>query len=119
RYVLVAEAYHATYYTHTYTTYVNGVNQTHYSRVFNGYKYTHAVVLGLDQFGKKLWDHCFEMDMEQQPFVVIKNVRGTISEKGIQLMYSDRANMHSLFIDRENRLIINDLGEYEVENVKA
>ena len=48
-YVIVGEVYYATYRQVAHTTYVNGRATTTYTSVFDGYQYTHAVIMELDE----------------------------------------------------------------------
>ncbi|NJN41599.1 MAG: hypothetical protein HC811_04515 [Flammeovirgaceae bacterium] len=63
QYILVGEAYYPHYTTYTgstqfiSTTYVPGSRM-----VFDGYIYTHAVVIGISKNGKLLWDNSFEIN---------------------------------------------------------
>lgn len=61
-FVMVAEAYYPEYHTETYYTYdANGRMVAHTRTVFDGYRYTHAIVAGFDKNGEKLWDNTFEI----------------------------------------------------------
>ena len=54
-YLFIGEAYYKQYhYEYVYTG-----NGGYYRRVFDGYRYTHAVVAGFDQDGNLLWDNAF------------------------------------------------------------
>lgn len=55
-YVMVAEAYYPEYHYYT-TTDANGNTVTH--KVFVGWRYTHAIVVGFDESGKMAWSHTF------------------------------------------------------------
>ncbi len=62
----------------------NGIIQS--SRVFEGYKYTHAVVLGFDKNGKLQWDNSFEInDVLSQSLE--QYVHASISDNKIALLY--------------------------------
>lgn len=110
QYVLVAEAYFPTYTTYTTTTFINGQPTTQIHHVFNGYQYTHAVVLGLDRRGNKLWDHAFGMYLEQKPFSVRLNIVGVQTEEDIRLLYGNKATLKSLRIKNDNTVVEQDLG---------
>lgn len=111
QYVLVAEAYYPTYTTYTTTTFVNGQPMTQFHQVFNGYQYTHAVVLGLDRSGNKLWDHAFGMYLDQKPYSLILNIVGVQTEEDIRLLYGNKATLKSLRIKNDNSVVEQDLGE--------
>jgi hypothetical protein len=67
---LVGEAYYPAY--HTETVYVNGKPQTR--RVFDGYQYTHAIVVKFDANGERKMDQCIGMGLLDLPQYVIKNI---------------------------------------------
>jgi hypothetical protein len=64
--LLVAEAYVPEYHTYTITrtSTVNGVTTTTITTytVFDGYRWTHAIVAALDRQGELLWDHAFPIE---------------------------------------------------------
>ncbi|MBX2901503.1 MAG: hypothetical protein KF775_17765 [Cyclobacteriaceae bacterium] len=80
QYIMLGEAFYPTY---TYLTSRPGYsyNPAYFTsmyrsdRVFNGYQYTHAVVIGFDTRGKLVWDNSFEINdaksFELQQFVKI------------------------------------------------
>ncbi len=67
---LVGEAFYAVYHTETY--YVNGKPQTR--RVFDGYQYTHAIVVKFDINGERKMDQCIGMGLLDLPRYVVKNI---------------------------------------------
>ncbi len=81
QYIMVAEAYFPQYHTETYQVYVPGNQtqtrdaqgnttthttlphyETHYRTVFDGFRFTHAIVAGFDKEGNKIWDNSFEIE---------------------------------------------------------
>jgi len=69
QYVMLGEAFYPRY---TYTM-GRGYGLLRDERIFDGYQYTHAVVIGFDSQGKLKWDNSFEINdvktMELQQFV--------------------------------------------------
>ena len=55
-------------------------------RVFDGYSYTHAVVMGFDQSGKLLWDNSFEIN-DVRTFTLEQFVKLEVQEDRIALLY--------------------------------
>ncbi len=111
--ILIAESYFATYRTETTTTYVNGRPQTTTRQVFDGWQYSHATVLGIDNTGNKKWDHCFEMFLIYKPFSVIRNIRKATSGKEIKLLFSTGNIIKSLLVSKS------EVVEKEVVNLKT
>jgi hypothetical protein len=54
--------------------------------IFDGYRYTHAVVLGFDQTGKLLWDNSFEIT-DVKTFEREQFVKASVEEDRIVLLY--------------------------------
>ncbi len=69
-YFLVGEAFYPVYHTETY--YVNGKPQTR--RVFDGYQYTHAIVVKFDANGERKMDQCLGMRLVDLPMNVVHNI---------------------------------------------
>ena len=63
---------------------INGVVSS--SRVFEGYRYTHAVVIGFDKNGKLLWDNSFEIN-DILTFNLERFVHVSLNEEKIALLY--------------------------------
>ncbi len=66
-YVLLGEAYYPKYnnyntYGGMYSYYPNYGTSSAYRYYFEGYQYTHAVVIGFDEKGNLLWDNSFEIN---------------------------------------------------------
>lgn len=55
-------------------------------RVFDGYSYTHAVVMGFDENGKLLWDNSFEIN-DVKTFTLEQFVKLEVQEDRIALLY--------------------------------
>jgi len=109
-YILIGEAYYATYSTmmHTRTTMVNGMasTSTYTTTVFSGYQYTHAFIAKFSTKGELLWDQCFEMSPAYKPMEVKKFIR--ISEKtenDIAIVFVSRNYVVSKLVDFEGNLV--------------
>lgn len=61
-YIMIAEAYYPEYHSECYTSYSGGKTTTTCKSVFDGYRYTHAVIAAFDSEGEMLWDNCFEIE---------------------------------------------------------
>lgn len=94
-YLFLGEAYYPTYRTETYTTttYSNGtpITTTRTRTVFDGYRYTHAILGKFDEEGDLLWDEVFEMWPSYKPFYVKKFI--SVAEKNpysLKLVFANR-----------------------------
>lgn len=85
QYIMMGEAFYPQY------TYVNN-NSRGYSplfgsdRIFDGYRYTHAVVIGFDQQGKLVWDNSFEIN-DVKTFTLEQFVKIAPEDKRVVLLY--------------------------------
>ncbi len=62
QFIFIAEAYYPEYHNVSYTTYdAYGRPTTSSYSVFDGYRYTNAVIACFDDEGKLLWDNSFEL----------------------------------------------------------
>ena len=93
QYILLGEAFYPRY-TSTDRTYYgffnpNAVYQNSIirdGRIFDGYRYTHAVVMGFDLNGKLLWDNSFEIN-DVKTFTLEQFVKLEVQKDRIALLY--------------------------------
>jgi hypothetical protein len=81
QFIMLGEAFYPKYY------YIN--NQSYGirgDRIFDGYQYTHAVVIGFDAQGKLKWDNSFEIN-DVKTFELQQFVKIAPSENQISLVY--------------------------------
>jgi len=75
-YRLIGEVYYPTYRTETYRTMgPNGTMITSTRQVFDGFQYSHAAILDIDEEGKKIKDYCFKMFLMDKPWSVVLKLR--------------------------------------------
>lgn len=109
-FMMLGEAYYATYRTETYTTtsFVNGraVTTTHTRQVFDGYQYTHAALLRFDMNGKLLWDQIFEMWPSYKPFTVKTFISFLKQDETLfKMVFSSRNTIVSKMITTDGQVI--------------
>jgi hypothetical protein len=88
-YILLAEAFYPRYiYPNPYGYYGMGLSGTvvRGERIFDGYRYTHAVVLGLDEEGLIRWDNAFEIN-DVKTFNLDQFVKLEPRETNIRMLY--------------------------------
>ncbi|HRZ41139.1 MAG TPA: hypothetical protein P5228_00375 [Bacteroidales bacterium] len=96
---LVTEFFVPEYITHT-----DGKGNS--TRVFVGYRYTHASILCFDKEGNMLWDNTFEMAPKHLPKFIVKMVAVNVNEAGeIVMLYSSRDKIHSKVFNDKGRVI--------------
>lgn len=118
-YIFLGEAYYPTYRTETYTatSFINGVSSTttHSRTIFDGYRYTHAVVAKFNKEGSLQWDQTFEMWPAYKPYYIKHFI--SMAEKNqsfSKLVFASRNKIISKSIDY-NGLVIQDSESEEIE----
>lgn len=79
--LLIGEAFYPNY---VYPRFYNPQART--ERIFDGFKYTHAVVIGFQKDGRLTWDNSFEIN-DVKTYQLQQFVRVQAEEKRILLMY--------------------------------
>jgi hypothetical protein len=88
QYVLLGEAFYPRYKSVDPGgyTFFGGGPRGYSGRIFDGYSYTHAVVMGFDENGKLLWDNSFEIN-DVKTFTLEQFVKLEVQEDRIALLY--------------------------------
>lgn len=84
QYIMIAEAYYPVYSNQTSLN--SGFYASQGSLVFDGYRYTHAVVIGFDKQGNLLWDNSFEIN-DVKSYTLKKYVQIAPDNEKVVLMY--------------------------------
>lgn len=89
--ILIGEAYYPTYsnrsYGYGYSSYgYDPFTNGRATQVFDGYKYTHAVIIAFDDNGKILWDNSFEIN-DLKSFQLEEHVQLAFLENEIVMLY--------------------------------
>ncbi len=109
--VLVAEAFYPKYKNSDFAMggrpFLNGGPRygNNYNLVFDGYRYTHAVILGINAEGRLLWDNAFEIN-DVKTFKQEQFVKAVPQAEKINLIYSFEDNLKVKTI-RFNQVIEN------------
>ncbi len=97
-FILLGEAYYPHYlYSNSYFLSVRG------DRIFDGYRYTHASVIGFDQTGKLKWDNTFEIG-DVKTFYLKQFVKLAPSSESLGMMYLYENTLRSKKISRNEVL---------------
>jgi hypothetical protein len=96
--LLVGEAFYPHY---VYPRFYNPQART--ERIFDGYQYTHAIVIGFGKDGELKWDNSFEIN-DVRTFQLQQFVRVQVEEKRILLMYLFNNLIRTKIIDKEQVL---------------
>jgi hypothetical protein len=104
QYVLLGEAFYPryvsidrTYYSGFFNPYMLYGNAIRDGRIFDGYRYTHAVVMGFDRNGRLLWDNSFEIN-DVKTFSLEQFVKLEIQQDRIALLYLFENELRSKII---------------------
>ncbi|MBU3663644.1 MAG: hypothetical protein FGM41_10685 [Bacteroidetes bacterium] len=109
-YVIIGECYYPTYRTETYytTSTINGqsTQQRQTRQVFDGYKYTHAMVVKVDFLGELLWNKNFKMNVSEKPFRVIKFIKVTNQEnEQVSMVFADDKKLVAKSIAKDGKVL--------------
>ena len=101
QFVLLGEAFYPRYqnsdYSYGQRFFYNYANRNYY-RVFDGYRYTHAVVMGFDKSGRLLWDNSFEIN-DVKTFTLEQFVKLEMQPRKIALLYLFENKIRTKIID--------------------
>lgn len=93
QFILLGEAFYPKYATPDHAHYrflspygITPGNIIQNGRIFDGYHYTHAVVMGFDENGKLLWDNSFEIN-DIKTFTLEQFVKVEVLPDRLALMY--------------------------------
>jgi hypothetical protein len=93
QYVLLGEAFYPKYvsadrggYFGFFNPNLSYNNIVRDGRIFDGYHYTHAVVMGFDQNGRLLWDNSFEIN-DVKTYTLEQFVKLEVQKDKIALLY--------------------------------
>ena len=98
RLLVTAEFFYPTYRTESSTTYVNGKPTATYRSVFDGYLYTHTMILGIDEEGKKDFEHCIPFHLDYKPYTASQKLKRRISDEDIKYSYIAYNKIYSFSI---------------------
>lgn len=93
-YVLVCEAYYPTFRQECQHLGGPGGQTMHCYQVFDGYLYTHFVVLGFDGNGTLHWSNAAPMNIDDKPYHAMRFVSVNKSSQNVQIMYSSRDKIY-------------------------
>lgn len=112
QYIMLGEAFYPKYvypdrmgYGGFFSSGMGGFQRSMYQngRVFDGYHYTHAVVIGFDQNGKLLWDNSFEIN-DIRTFELEQFVKLDVRADHVTLLYLYDQKIRTKIIDH-NKVI--------------
>lgn len=83
-YILLGEAFYPKY--RSVDRGVYGIGSTQSTMIFDGYQYTHAVIIGFNKQGKLLWDNSFEIN-DVKTFNLEQFVKMDLQDDKIVLLY--------------------------------
>jgi hypothetical protein len=102
QYILVGEAYYPQYRSSSVPGAFYG--RFYNDRIFDGYKYTHAVVCGFDKKGNLLWDNSFEID-DFTSYHLEEVVKVALDDDRIVLVYPKEGQLNTKVIKDSEVLI--------------
>ena len=106
QFVVLGESFYPRYiYANPYGYYGVGVagSVVRGDRIFDGYRYTHAVIAGFDKNGSLVWDNTFEIN-DIKTFILEQFVRLDPEADKINLVYMFENNLYTKVIS-ENKVL--------------
>lgn len=89
----IGECYYPTY---TYVTTVDAYGNMTSTQQFDGYQYSHAVIVAFDADGNKLWDNTFEMWLSKKTFRVKQFLTIAIHDGIVNVMFANGLAIKSM-----------------------
>lgn len=83
-YLVIGEAYYPTYRTETYSS----GGKTYTRRVFDGFQYTHAVILDINKDLEIEGNNIFEMTLQYKPYSAVRFINVGFEKDETHLVYS-------------------------------
>jgi len=99
--VVTAEFFYPTYRTEVTTTNVNGSAQTTSRQVFDGYQYTHTMILGVDNNGNKEFEYCIPFYLDYKPYYASQRLKRRINGDEIKYSYIASNKIYSFSITND------------------
>ena len=104
KYIMLAEAYYPRY-NNGYYRYYGSYGSPYFNDLyFDGYRYTHAVVVCFDERGNLMWDHSFKLDnaksMELEQLVQVN-----MQKDNVVLMYSYEGEIKTKVVDKVGKIV--------------
>ncbi len=125
-YILASEAYYPEYHTEYYTSYYNGYPQTNSYLVFDGYRYTHAIVAAFDNNGNIIWDNTMEIwdiltfNLKKRiSFVVDKDNNMVVLYSYNGTLYSKQINGNITIEEKDRTPVETNYADDKVKNNSA
>ncbi len=112
QYILIGEAFYPQYRSNSFYGYGYYGGNRYSDRIFDGYKYTHAVVCGFDKQGNLLWDNSFGI----QDFVsyqLVEAVKVAVDEDKIVLVYPHEETLNTKII--KGNQVVKDKENYPIK----
>lgn len=109
-YYYLGEAYYP-----TYTTTRDGFGGVY--ATFNGYFYTHAVLVKFDNQGNIVWDNCFKMEPREKPFFVKAFVSASLKGSNVSTVFTDGKKLTSKLFRNSDGEVVKDRNTEILETI--
>lgn len=103
QFIVLGEAFYPQYTSISNTRYMGFHYPKWGDQVFDGYRYTHAVIIGFDRDGNLLWDNSFEIN-DVKTYSLEQFVRFDVKEDKIVLLYLYENQIRTKII-RDNEVL--------------
>ncbi|WP_031535223.1 MULTISPECIES: hypothetical protein [unclassified Bacteroides] len=109
-YYYLGEAYYP-----TYTTTRDGFGGVY--ATFNGYFYTHAILVKFDNQGNIVWDNCFKMEPREKPFFVKAFVSASLKGNNVSTVFTDGKRLTSKLFRNSDGEVVKDRNTEILETI--
>ena len=115
-YILLAEAFypkykHNSYYSSGFTYYGSALSNL----VFDGYHYTHAVLVGFNSEGNITWDNCIEIN-DVEKYTLDQVVEVSVEGEKILLYYNNENELNIKIINKDKVVKDKSSGEIKLQD---
>ncbi len=108
KYIMLAEAYYPRY-NNGYYRYYGSYGSPYFNDLyFDGYRYTHAMVVCFDEKGSIMWDHSLKLD-NAKSMELDQLVQVNMQKENVVLMYSYEGEIKTKVIDKDGEIVDENL----------
>lgn len=84
-------------------------------REFDGYAYTHAILVKFNPQGDVVWDNSFEMAPRTKPYYVKRFISTSLSDAGAKMLFADKKRIVMKLFNNQTGAVVKDRTEEVIE----
>uniref|UniRef100_A0AB33JRM5 Uncharacterized protein n=3 Tax=unclassified Prevotella TaxID=2638335 RepID=A0AB33JRM5_9BACT len=82
---------------------------------FDGYAYTHAILVKFNPQGEVIWDNSVEMEPRTKPFYVKRFISASLSNAGAKMLFADKKRIVMKLFNNQSGEVIKERTEEVIE----